>query len=466
MPFLRINSDLTDKNQIKNSVFSLLVDKIPRNKSWFGISVRRIDPTQYTGKSTSAALFLAFAKVISDFVHTVFEFSESITLTPTKVTDRWIEHLKNTYLDYYGEEETSKVAWEKTNFETPEQYIARLTSISLSLKNLFNLRGISVEELSRSLDVFYKPKNIYFDIEECWTNLKPYPSSKDYVVSKLSGESDDNFKKRLEVYTRYYQENNFNTYNPPKFYFGEFVRLSNFNPFNVTDTSSSYEETEQEKQKRLDVLKKDLGTYGVSYGTQRRYFDYEQFTGVIKVNLYSNTTEINLEEFLNSIKSVKPAGTLILFTVHVFAGQPSIDITTSTVELKEISNTTSSLLSLTSHVSDSVSNLSSSDVRLVKASDSVTSVFKSNVEIAQIKSEVTVLNLDQVAYKEYSIPILFVTGQEPFITISVVVLYNNIETNRFSETRGSNGSVEINTSGDSTTINPGDNSGGDDITLF
>jgi len=335
MPFLRVKSNLSDKVHTRNSVFSILTDKVPNHKNWFGIAVRRINAFTMRGRSTSASIYLAISSVLGDFVHALYEFKESIFLTPIKITDRWVEHLKNVYLDYYGEEETEKIKWERdyASGETQDAYQDRLIAISNKLKGLFTPKGIIASEIKKAIkDILGNKLLSDVVLREPWQNIKPYPGSKQYVVSKFDSESDSDFEKRLSIYKKYYndkaavyKEGKFisqpNTVYPTVFSDGESLVVKNISEFDVISGVGSdlvYREEDQIKTRRIDLLKNDLGSYTYLEGSTRKYLSLDEYGAVLEASIHTSDLNFDLQEGLNFVKA---AGIKLSLNVHFSLGE-------------------------------------------------------------------------------------------------------------------------------------------------
>jgi hypothetical protein len=351
MPFERVKSNYSDKSALANHIFAVLVSKIPKNKLWFGFSVRQVTrDSMYSfalrATSTSSALFLSLSKSVANLIHSVTELRNNIYLSTIhkKITDTWIDHVRNTYYDYYGdygniEDKNNpryvaswEIDWEK---ETKEQYQKRIFEISQKLIKLFTPSGVTFLEVASSIKSFLSGKGIvevYF--EEPFKNVKKYPHGPSYVVEQLPGESNSDFLKRNQAYKLNFDRNlnqfaynrfssQINTMQPIN------ESLDDLFSINSSENGLVYQETEDIKQKRLAALKTALGRYSLGFTRGKKYFNFEQYGATLNCTLFSSFQVSSIKSIedslavLNSsvLKSVKAAGVLVNFSVYYMIGQ-------------------------------------------------------------------------------------------------------------------------------------------------
>jgi hypothetical protein len=334
MPFNRINQNVVSLDGVKTDVTLHLKSKIPEHRNWFGVAASRINQTTNAPRTVAANIVIAVSDSIAKFVHAIKEFDQNLYLTPPLVTDRWIQHVKNTYLDYYGEEKTNQIVWDKASTETVEDYQARILEIATELKSVFKTAGVTLQEIKSYFENL-TDFGVYGEVSlrETWKNLKPYPSAKLYVPTKFVGESDDSFNKRCEVYRKYYYDNlnyysdgrfskQINSTYPVQFLDSELLSVSgittNTSIPGLTETGNYIEPADVKKQ-RIRLLKNQLGSY-TSYleGSTKKYFNIEDTGGIVDV--YVKTTNLNFE-VPESFKNIRPAGVLTRLHVSTFLGE-------------------------------------------------------------------------------------------------------------------------------------------------
>lgn len=299
-----------DPSGLVNPVFNSLISFIPKVSGWYGNTVSKVvvQGSLIKAISVSGAVFLAIAKILAEWFAAVKDMQESMFLTGRNpLGNRWVEHVRNTYIDYGLDPDSNGRTWENTNSDL-NTYYTRLQSYANELINLFKKQDITVESLKKVITKML-PEGTSVEINEPYKLIKPWPAARLYKPRKLESETSQEYSTRLSLYNLEYKRLNKlskgtskakpNTYYP--------IPVVSDAPLtsNTTESDSS-----PQKLERLSLLKTDLGSYTNLGRNGSRVFPSSRHQGGRLEIVISNLQEDG-QEVVDVLAQIKPAGVYI-----------------------------------------------------------------------------------------------------------------------------------------------------------